>query len=1093
MARKLSHLASAMLCVFATVGGQNALAEAPKSELFDGLELRNIGSAFKSGRIADIAVDPTNPAVWYVAVGSGGVWKTTNAGTTWAPVFDDQAVYSTGAITVDPQRPQTVWLGTGENVGGRHLSFGDGLYRSEDGGKTWKNMGLKKSEHISKIIVHPTNSDVVWVAAQGPLWSSGGERGLYKTIDGGKTWEKTLGDDKWTGVTDLLIDPRNPDVLYAATWDRHRTVAAYMGGGKGTAIHKSTDGGKTWNKLSNGLPSSRLGKVGLAMSPQKPDVLYAAIELDRRSGAVFRSDNGGASWTKGAKIAGGGTGPHYYTELYANPHKFDEIYMADVWMKVSTDGGKTFKTMPEKAKHSDNHAMVFHPTNPNYRLVGSDGGLYESYDSGNNWRHINNMPITQFYKVAVDDKQPFYHVYGGTQDNNSQGGPSRTDSAHGILNSDWYVTLFGDGHQPATEPGNPDIFYSEWQQGNLARMDKSSNSIVYIQPQAAPGEPAERFNWDAPILVSPHNPTRLYFASQRLWRSDDRGDSWTAISGDLTRNLARIEQPIMGKQQSWDNAWDIYAMSNFSTVTSVSESPKKEGLIYVGTDDGLVQVTENGGKTWRKIPVDDLKGVPETAFVNDIKADLHDPDTVYIALDNHKYGDYTPYLLKSTNRGKSWKPISKTLPEKHLVWRIVQDHVNPKLLFTATEFGLFFTVDGGKNWTELNGGVPTISFRDLAIQKRENDLVAASFGRGFFVLDDYSALREINEDMLKEKAKIFPVRKAWWYLERHQLDFGGEGSAGAQMFKADNPPFGAVFTYYLKDVPKTIKSTRKANEKALEKKDKDISFPGWEALEAEKRQQKATLVFTVRDQDDNVVRRLTAPAKKGVNRIDWDLSYPSLSAITGQAGHGQDDDDDSGYLAAPGQYSVSMAMRFNGKVEQLAAPVKFDVERLNTPKLKGAEPKAVVAFWKDVAQTQRQAGAVANTLGATMKRVKLLEQAMQNSLAAPGELEPKLHQLRETLFALNKRFNGSPAKAEVGEKDPATIQDRIFTANFGTLLSTYGPTPTHKRSLEIAKQELKAFQADLQKLLDGDIAAFEKLLEANGAPWIKGQALPSEE
>ncbi|MEM9258533.1 MAG: glycosyl hydrolase, partial [Bacteroidota bacterium] len=658
-------------CLLLLLAAPLVAQDAP--ETLGGFSLRNVGPAFVSGRIADIAVHPNNDNVWYVAVASGGVWKTMNAGITWTPIFDNQSSYSTGCITIDPSNPATVWLGTGENVGGRHIGFGDGIYRSTDGGKKWTNMGLENSEHVSKIIVHPDNSDVIWVASQGPLWNSGGDRGVFKSTDGGKTWNKTLGGSEWTGATDLLIDPRNPDVLYAATWDRHRTVAAYLGGGPGSGIHRSRDGGETWEKLTSGIPRSNLGKIGLAISPQQPDVVYAAITLDRRKGGVYRSTNQGSSWKKMSDAVSGGTGPHYYQELYASPHAFDRLYLMDVRVQVSDDGGKNFRRMKEVRKHSDNHALIFREDDPDYLLIGTDAGIYESFDLAENWRFIDNMPLTQYYKVAVDDREPFYHIFGGTQDNGSHGGPSRTDSEAGILNGDWYKTLFADGHQSATEPGNPDIIYAETQQGGLHRVDLKTGEPVMVQPQARKGDPHERFNWDAPIVVSPHDPKRLYFASYRVWRSDSRGDDWEPISGDLTRNEERIALPIMGGVQSWDNPWDIYAMSNYSTITSLSESAVQEGLIWAGTDDGILQVTTDGGGNWTKIMVGDLPGVPERAFVNDIKADQYDANTVYVSLDNHKEGDYKPYLFKSTNLGKSWENLGQDLPDRTLIWRLVQD------------------------------------------------------------------------------------------------------------------------------------------------------------------------------------------------------------------------------------------------------------------------------------------------------------------------------------------------------------------------------------------------------------------------------------
>lgn len=1071
---------------------KNAPAEEPDNkpeDLFKGIMMRGIGPAFMSGRIADIAMHPEDDNVWYLAIGSGGLWKTENAGTTWQPLFDGQPSYSVGCITLDPKNPHTVWVGTGENVGGRHVGFGDGIYRSQDGGKSWENLGLKESEHISRIIVHPNDPNTVWVAAQGPLWSKGGQRGVFKTTDGGQTWQQTLGDAEWVGATDLLIDPRNPDRLYAATWQRHRTVAAYMGGGPGTAIYRSEDGGETWKKLENGLPKSNMGKIGLAISPQQPDVVYAAIELDRRQGAVYRSTNRGESWEKRSDAVSGATGPHYYQELIASPHAFDRLYLVDVRMQVSDDGGKTFRRMKEEHKHSDNHALVFRADDPDYLLVGTDGGLYESFDLAENWRYIANLPTVQYYKVAVDDREPFYHIYGGTQDNNTHGGPSRTDNVHGIRNADWYITLFGDGHQPATEPGNPDIMYSEWQEGNLMRIDRTNGEMVYIKPQPSEQDDYERFNWDAPILVSAHDPKRIYHASQRVWRSDNRGDTWTAISGDLTRNEERFDLPIMGRKQSWDNAWDVLAMSNYNTITSLAESPKKAGLLYAGTDDGLIHVTEDGGDNWRKISVSQLPGVPDRAFVNDLKADLHDPNTVYVALDNHKEGDYKPYLFKSTDKGQSWQSIAANLPDRHLVWRIVQDHEKPDLLFAATEFGIWFTVNGGEKWHALKGGVPTISFRDLAIQRRENDLVGASFGRGFYILDDYAPLREVSESQMQQEATLFPVRKAWWYIEQRVLGSDQKASQGAAYYTAPNPPFGATFTYYLKEALKTDQATRKEAEKTLNEAGKDIPFPGWDALEAEARQPKPMLLFTIRNEAGETVRRLETEGKKGFHRITWDLRYPPTNWLDVDK---KPDDNQKGALVAPGKYTVSLSKRENGKVTQLAGPVSFEVVPLRD---KGALPAAkaeeVAAFWKAIHDLQGQFQATSQTLSATLKRAKAMQQAHLRSPQPSNELDEKLHAFHQQLLALHEQLNGQSTKNQVGEKNNPSVSDRLSFANLGTAYATYGPTPAHRQSLQWAQAQHNTIRDQLRDLLQ-QMTTLETELRQAGAPWIEGQPLPGK-
>ena len=1054
---------------------KNQKTEAKKVSL-DAFKFRNVGPAFLSGRIADIVTHPENSNVWYVAVGSGGVWKTENAGTTWSPIFDDQSTYSTGCITLDPSNPSTVWVGSGENVGGRHVAYGDGIYKSTDDGKTWKNMGLKNSEHISEIIVHPDNSDVVWVAVQGPLWSKGGERGLYKTTDGGANWKQVLGNNEWTGVTDIMVDPRNPQIIYAATWDRHRTVAALMGGGPGSGIHRSDDGGNTWRKLTNGLPSSNMGKIGITISPQQPDVVYAAIELDRTKGGVYRSANRGESWTKMSNTVSGGTGPHYYQELYASPHEFDRLYLMNVRVLTSGDGGKTFSQLPERNKHSDNHAIVFKKEDPNYIMLGTDAGIYESFDSAKTWRYIKNLPLTQFYKVAVNNAEPFYHMFGGTQDNGSAGGPSATDEREGIANKHWYKTLFADGHQSATDPVYNDIIYAETQQGGLHRVDLTTGEQVSVQPQARAGEPHERFNWDAPILVSPHNPARLYFASYRVWKSESRGDDWEPISGDLTRNEERITLPIMGRQQSWDNAWDVGAMSNYNTITSLSESPIQEGLLYAGTDDGFIQVSENGGDSWRAIPVTNL-GLPARSFVNDIKADLYDVNTVYVALDNHKEGDFNPYLYKSTDKGLTWKSISNNIPKRTLVWRMVQDNVKKNLLFAATEYGVYTSLNGGDSWQKLPG-TPTISFRDITIQKRENDLVAASFGRGFFVLDDYSALREFTESNLNQKGKLFSPRPAKWFVPRSNT-----GNTGADYYFAKNPEFGSVFTYHLADDYKTQKQIRVSKEKKI--KNSNIPFPGWDALDAEGRESTAKVILTIHDGAGNIINKVSQKASKGSHRIAWDLTHFNPFAISSD-GSSRRRYGGGGAMVIPGNYSASLHLEKEGSVTPLDGPISFEVKPIREGVLKGASYEDYDSFRVALTELMKEMNAVQDVFSESIKKHKALKVALSRSNIAPGPIEGQLASLDNEINAINK-LSGSPSRSEIGERNPATMQSYLYNAMNG-MENSYGPTGINKKSFEIAKKMLTTIKAKVEAL-DSSITPIEKALKAAGAPYINGQGI----
>lgn len=1048
---------------------------------FSALKLRNVGPAFTSGRIADIVMHPDDDNMWYVAVGSGGVWKTVNAGTTWESLFDGQGSYSIGALALDPGNPHTLWVGTGENVGGRHVGYGDGIYRSHDGGQTWENMGLKQSEHISRIIIHPNDSNVMWVAAQGPLWNSGGERGLYMSTDGGQSWERTLGDSQWVGVTDLVIDPRDPSILYAATWQRHRNVAAYMGGGPGSGLHKSTDGGRTWTALTRGIPESNLGKIGLAISPQNPDIIYAAIELDVRTGGIFMSSDRGASWEKMSDTVSGATGPHYYQELYASPHTEGTIYLMDVRVQVSHDHGRTFSRMKEQNKHSDNHAIAFRMDDPDYILMGTDGGLFETFDGTDTWHFISNLPITQYYKVAVDDLKPFYRIFGGTQDNGSHGGPSQTDNRHGIRNADWFKTLGADGHQSATEPGNPHILYAEAQQGRLHRVDLLTGEQTLIQPQAGPGEKHERYNWDAPIVVSPHAPTTLYFGSYRVWKSTDRGDSWTAVSEDLTRDQERIELPIMGRGQSYDNPWDFYAMSVYNTITSLAESPLEAGLLYAGTDDGLIQVTEDDGQNWRTVEVGRIAGIPSTAFVNHLYADLHDADVVYAALDNHKFGDLSPYLIRSTDRGQSWQSITGDLPDRTLIWRIVQDHVNPNLLFTATEFGIYFTVDSGKKWVQVASDA-TISFRDIVIQQRENDVVAASFGRGFFVLDDYTPLRHVNEEMLAKGAHLFSPRTAKLYVER---DVAG-GAQGTSYFAAPNPPFGATFTYYLREESKTMRQIRTEKEKEIDA-DEDIPFPGWDVLEAEKNEVPDKVYVVVRDEAGQVAGRVSGKTSKGMHRITWDLRYPPTEVLT----PGNSGNESGRYLVTPGTYTATLVQVRDGAESVLSGPVAFVVEPLRPPAVKGKTPEEILVHRTRAVSLMQRANLLSGSLTSHIDLIQSMHTAHLRAPNPSAKLTAELHAARSTLLEIRIALSGYESKNAPGERNAPTVLSRLYVGQSG-LRNTYGPTTLHAQSLDAAEIQLSELETDLTSFEQDVLPGITTALEATGAPPIR-KSVPQEQ
>ncbi|HEX6874011.1 MAG TPA: hypothetical protein VF163_23160, partial [Micromonosporaceae bacterium] len=737
-------------------------AQAPDSAIARvaaALKLRSLGPGFMSGRIADIAVHPTRTGTWYVAAGSGGVWKTTNAGTTWTPIFDDQPSYSIGEVTLDPTNPDVVWVGTGENVSGRHVGWGDGVYRSRDAGRTWQRMGLANSQHIGRILVHPKDGNVVLVASEGPLWSAGGERGVFRTSDGGATWKPVLQIDENTGVTDLEFDPSNPEIVYAASYQRRRHVWGFLGGGPKSGIWKSTDNGQSWRQVKTGLPSGDMGKIGLAVTPADPSLVYATIEANDEERGFYRSRDRGESWEKRNDYISGGTGPHYYQEIEASPTDPNLVYQMDVFLHVTRNGGATMEILESGFdKHSDNHALWIDPANGLHLLVGTDAGAYESFDEGKTWRHFPNLPVSQFYKVALNNREPFYDILGGAQDLGTLHGPSRTLNRDGIRNQDWYVPLGADGYGVAFDPRDPDLMYLMWQEGMLYRKHRRDEEGLMIRPQPGPGDPAERWNWDAPLLVSPHQPGRIYYGSQRLWQSDDQGSSWTPISGDLTLGRNRYEQKFFGRTWSVNSLFDHGAMSKYATTTAISESPVRAGTIAVGTDDGLVQVTTDGGRNWSRAAP--MPGLPAQSFINDVEMSVQDAGTVYVVADNHKMGDFTPYVFESTDAGKSWRSIAGDLPKGTIVWAIQQDDVTADLLFLGTEYGIYFSPNRGVNWHKLSGGMPTISVRDIKLHRRDHDLVAASFGRGFYVLDDYTPLREIAGGALKGEGTLFPVRSA---------------------------------------------------------------------------------------------------------------------------------------------------------------------------------------------------------------------------------------------------------------------------------------------------------------------------------------------
>ncbi len=1083
-----------LLLALFIVAGHNLQAQRKKSKnddgkyylessLLSGLKFRSIGPALTSGRITDIAVNPDNPFEYYVATASGGVWKTENAGTTFRPIFDSQGSYSIGCVTLDPNNPHTVWVGTGENNAQRSVAYGDGVYRSDDEGRTWKNMGLKNSEHIGKILVDPENSDVIYVAAQGPLWSPGGDRGLYKTTDGGAHWEKVLDISENTGVNDVVMDPRDHNVLYAAAWQRRRRVWGFISGGPESAIYKTTDGGKTWQKLTNGIPSGDLGRIGLAIAPSNPDIIYAIIDGTEQTAGFYRSMDRGASWTK---RSGYHTSGNYYQEIYCHPENPDIVYSMNTWAMVTHDGGKTFQRLGEKHKHVDNHCMWIDPANPDHFIMGCDGGLYETWDNAVTWQFKPNLPVTQFYKVTTDNDFPFYNVYGGTQDNASLGGPSRTIDDAGITNADWYNTVFGDGFETQVDPEDPDIVYSQWQYGGLVRYDRKSGEIIGIKPVEGKGEPALRWNWDAPLLISPHSHTRLYFAANKLFRSDDRGDSWKVISPDLSRGIDRNKLPMMGRVWGMDAVQKNRSTSIYGQCVALTESPLQEGLIYVGTDDGLIQVTENGGESWRKI--DQFPGVPDMTYVNYLLASQHDVNTVYAVFNNHKSGDFKPYILKSTDRGQHWTHIDATLPERGSVYCLAEDHEDPNLLFCGTEFGVFFTNDGGGHWVQLKGGLPTIAVYDMEIQRRENDLVLATFGRGFYILDDYSPLRHLSKVTLDKEAVIFPVKDAWMYHPKRKLGLHGKAFQGESFFTAENPPLGSVITYYIKEPAKTLKQKRQEEEKKIRKEGGDVYYPTFEQMRAEDQEEAPYLLFTITDDQGNVVRRIKARDSKGIHRVVWDFRYPDTGPVSLHTAKEDNpfEEEEAGFPALPGKYYVSVSRSVNGHFTELAGPEPLVIKGLGWNKLEAKDKEAVLAFEKEVSELYRVVMGADRSLNEMNDWVSLMKKAAKATPAVKLETMEHLRDVEGQLQEVTIRLRGDASLSKREFETPPGIISRVTNVVYNFWYTTSPPTQTMRDNIRIAGEEIEEALATL-KQIHQDLETVRGELEAAGAPWTPGK------
>ncbi len=1047
-----------------------------KSSTFSGLKWRSIGPAFASGRIADFAVDPRNSAHYYVAVSAGHVWETTNNGYTFSPIFDNHGVYSIGVISMDPSNPNILWIGTGENNHQRAIGYGNGIYKSVDGGKSWKNMGLKESRQIGEIIIHPTNSDIIYVAAEGSIWTDNEERGVFKSTDGGKTWTKSLYVSKNTGIASLCFDPNNPEVIYAGAEQRRRKQYTKIGGGPESAFYKTTDSGRSWNKLENGIPKVDKGGMAITVSSVNSDIVYAMFEASEGKGGFYRSTNRGGSFTKMNDYYSSG---QYYSEIYCDPVDENKVYSVDTRSRFSYDGGKTWKNISTKNRHVDDHALWIDPQNNKHFLIGGDGGAYETWDEGKSFIHKTTLPVVQYYRVNTDNSYPYYWVYGGTQDNNSMGGPSQNLYNGGVTSAEWVVTLGGDGFWQAIDPTDQNIVYSAYQYGNIFRFDKKSGEKIKVRPEPRKDEFTYRWNWDSPFILSKHNNKRLYIAANKLFKSDDRGNTWQVISEDLTRNEDRNQFKVMGKYWPANAVAKDVSTSQWGTIVSLSESPIKQGLIYVGTDDGLIQITEDDGKTWRK--VSEFPNIQKYTFVSDSVACKHNENVVYATFNNLKEDDFKPYVLVSSDKGKTWKSISSDLPENGSVHTINQDPVKDNLLFIGTEFGIYFSINSGKNWIELASGIPDIAVRDIAIQEREKDLVIATFGRGFYILDDYSSLREITEEKLKtENAILFPIKDALMYVQK-----GSRYGAGDAYYKAKNPEFGASFTYFINDIPKTKKAIRLEKEKELFKNGERIPQPKKQQLDEEKNETEPYLIFTIKDSKGSIVRKIFKKASKGINKVNWNLRYSTTTPIN-ISNNTYDNLKNGGdrFYALPGKYSVELSMAFTDSVVKLTNSQEFNTKFINNSSIKVENRAEIDKFYNNVAELWRVTSGAEKYLNNLISKTNYIAQALHNVNNSTLEQEKSAKAILIDLEKIEFKLDGTKAKASWEEVPPAQmpLNVRLGELLWASWQSSGNPTSTQKMNYSILLEEYKSVLESI-KNQDNKIKELDKTLDKINAPY----------
>jgi len=1076
----------------AGLAGQTSVTDRLKN-----LEFREIGPAVMGGRIDDFGVVESNPNIVYVGTASGGVWKTTNNGTTWEPVFDKESVSTIGDIAIAPSDPAVVWVGTGEPNNRQSSSWGDGIYKSLDAGKTWQKMGLAATHHIGRIVIHPKNSEVVYAAALGHLWGPNPERGVYKTTDGGKTWNQVLKINDDTGVSDIAMDPESPDTLYAAAYERRRTPFGFNGGGPDSAIYKTVDGGATWKKLVKGLPYENggdTGRIGLDIYRKDSNIVYAIVQHEK--GGTYRSEDKGETWKK---MGDTNPRPSYYSQIRVDPNNDLRIWELGAQMFYSEDGGKTFSTQRVKGIHGDFHAMWIDPADSNHVITGSDGGIHWSYDNGRTWDFINTIAIGQFYEVGLDNEKP-YKICGGLQDNGSWCGPSMSLTRDGIINSDWTLMPGGDGFYARIDYAEPWIVYTESQDGHLSRRDEHTSQQREIMPEAKFGEPHYRFQWNSPVEVSAHDHKTIYYGGNYLFKSTDRGDSWTRLGGDLTTGADRNKLQIFGKTPDKSTLSRHDGVEEYPTITTLSESPLTPNVLWVGTDDGNVQATRDGGKTWKNVALR-VPGVPKGTYVTRVVASKYAEGAAFVTFDGHRTDDYNVYLFQTSDYGETWKAIRNGIPDSAGTVHVVREHPrSANLLFAGTEFGLWVSWDHGANWTALKNNLPTVPVDDIEIQAQQNDLVLATHGRSIWIFDDMTPIEKFDAGVASSDLTFFTPRTATvWDLRDRRW------SAGQKMFTGKNPPYGAILNYYLKEAlpPEPPKTTKDDKDKGPEKqKEADASKQKdqekKETATADQKPKAPTPAdkegktkISVYDKDGKLVRELDGPGKAGVNRTNWDLRWNSPAMPTPEqleAAAAGFDFGPRGPLVEPGKYTIKIKAGSKEGTQEVV--VEDDPRMQMSPADRAARSEAIqqlYAMAKTTDKDRKTIEGIKEGLKAAREQWKK-DAEKPDAPKIPAEIQKAAEELQKNVDAVAEKYvreqqglgNAGPPFEWKPEPLPQQVQSLLRE------LDSFWEAPGGQQKDKLAELTPLVNEAStkVKKIAEEDLPALNKKMNDAGIPHI---------